>query len=113
MKSNTWILYLALVWIFVACGQKTDEPEVLVEVVEGVRHIMNPETPLKGTVVLELEKKLEINPYEHEEVCLASVGVRCENDLRAVGREPRGTCHRIPGCELMHTGAVRVHDKEV
>ena len=28
---------------------------------------MNPVTPLKGSVSLELEKKLEINPYEHED----------------------------------------------
>ncbi len=70
MKRNIWILCLVLVWIFVACGQKKDEPEVRVEVIEGVRHIMNPETPLKGTVRLELEKKLEIDPYEHEEVGL-------------------------------------------
>jgi len=28
---------------------------------------MNPETPLKRSISLELEKKLEINPYEHED----------------------------------------------
>ncbi len=47
-----------------------DEPEVRVEVIEGVRHVKNPDTPLKGAVRLELGKKLEIDPYEHEEVGL-------------------------------------------
>jgi hypothetical protein len=70
MKGNIWILFLASVWVFVACGQKTDEPEVRVEVIEGVRHIMNPDTPLKGAVLLEVERQLEIDPYEHEEVGL-------------------------------------------
>jgi len=42
------------------------------EVIDGVRHIMNPKTPLKGFVSLEMEKKLEINPYEHEDFDLQS-----------------------------------------
>lgn len=68
MKKNTWILCLLLLWIFAACGQKADELKVQVEVIDGVRHVKNPDTPSKGTVLLELEKKLEIDPYEHEEV---------------------------------------------
>ena len=70
MKANIWLLCLALIWVFFACGQKTDEPEVWVEAIEGVRYVMNLETPLKGTVLLEVEKRLEIDPYEHEEVGL-------------------------------------------
>jgi len=68
MKRNIWILCLVLIWIVAACGQKKVEPEVQIEVIDGVRHVMNPEMPLKGTVLLELEKKLEIDPYDHEEV---------------------------------------------
>ena len=68
MKRNIWILCLVLIWVGAACGQKEDEPVVHVEVIDGVRHVMNPETPLKGTVFLELEKKLEIDPYENKDV---------------------------------------------
>jgi hypothetical protein len=46
------------------------EKSVQVEIINGVPHVMNPGKPLKGTVLLELEKKLEINPYEHEEIGL-------------------------------------------
>lgn len=67
MKKNIFLLCLILAVILFGCGKKAKEQQVQVEVIEGVRHIMNPETPLKGSVSLELEKKLEINPYEHEE----------------------------------------------
>ena len=42
-------------------------------VIEGIRHIMNPEVPLKGTIELELEKQLEINPYVHEEIGMRGI----------------------------------------
>jgi len=57
--------------VFIGCGKKAEE-QVQVVLIDGVRHIKNPETPLKGTVVLEVEKTFEINPYEHEEVGLKS-----------------------------------------
>ena len=58
---------LILVVILFGCGKKAKEQLVQVEVMDGIRHIMNPEAPLKGSVSLELEKKLEINPYENED----------------------------------------------
>ena len=67
MKRNILVLCLILVVILFGCGKKAKEQQIQVEVIEGIRHIMNPETPLKGSVSLELEKKLEINPYEHED----------------------------------------------
>jgi len=60
-------LCLILVVILFGCGKKAKEQLVQVEVMDGIRHIMNPEAPLKGSVSLELEKKLEINPYENED----------------------------------------------
>ena len=42
--------------------KKTEEESVQIEVIDGIPHIMNPDMPLKGTVLLELEKQLEINP---------------------------------------------------
>ncbi|MFW9972839.1 MAG: 6-bladed beta-propeller [Candidatus Odinarchaeota archaeon] len=38
--------------------------------VDGVVHIKNSENPLKGTVLLDVEKTREINPYQYEEVGL-------------------------------------------
>jgi hypothetical protein len=43
-------------------------PQVKTETIDGVRHILNPEKPLKGTVVLDVEKALEINPFAIEDV---------------------------------------------
>ena len=36
--------------------------------VDGVSHIKNPEKPIKGTILLDIEKTLEINPYKFEYV---------------------------------------------
>ena len=38
--------------------------------IDGVAHIMNPEKPLRGEILLEIEKTRELNPYQHEEVGL-------------------------------------------
>jgi hypothetical protein len=67
MKRNIFLLCLILALILFGCGKSTKEKKVRVEVIDGVRHIMNPEAPLKGSISLELDKKLEINPYEHED----------------------------------------------
>lgn len=67
MKKNVFLLCLILVVILFGCGKKSKEQQVQVEIIDGVRHIMNPGTPLKGSISIELEKKLEINPYEHED----------------------------------------------
>jgi len=63
------LIYLILViFLFVYCGPKEGKVEKIM--VDGVTHIMNPEKPLKGTVLLDVEKTREINPYLHEEVDL-------------------------------------------
>jgi len=67
MKKNVFLLCLILVVILFGYGKKSKEQQVQVEIIDGVRHIMNPGTPLKGSISIELEKKLEINPYEHED----------------------------------------------
>lgn len=63
------LIFLTLVLsLFFYCGTK--EQEVEKTMIDGVAHIMNPEKPLKGEVQLDIEKTLEINPYQHEEVGL-------------------------------------------
>jgi len=61
------LIYLVLVLsLFFYCGPKQDKVEKFME--DGVLHIKNPEKPLRGEVILEIEKTLEINPYQFEEV---------------------------------------------
>jgi len=67
LKKIYTAIALILLLILVGCkGEKKDQ--VQINVIDGIRHIMNPQAPLKGTILLEVEKTLEINPYEHEEV---------------------------------------------
>ena len=64
-------IYLILVLsLFFYCRPKEGKVEKIM--VDGVAHIMNPEKPLRGTVLLDIEKTREINPYIHEEVGLGS-----------------------------------------
>ena len=63
------LIYLFLVLsLFLYCGLKEGKVEKIM--VDGVIHIMNPEKPLKETVLLDVEKTREINPYQYEEVHL-------------------------------------------
>jgi len=62
------IYLILMISLFICCGPKEGKVEKVI--IDGVAHIMNPETPLKGTVQLDVEKTREINPYLHEEVKL-------------------------------------------
>lgn len=62
------IFVVLILSLFIYCGPKEGKVEKII--VDGVVHIMNPEKPLKGTVLLDIEKTREINPYIHEEVGL-------------------------------------------
>jgi hypothetical protein len=65
------LVYLSLVpLLFFYCGPKEGKVEKIM--VDGVLHIMNPEEPLRGEIKLDIEKTLEINPYQYEEVGLGS-----------------------------------------
>ena len=67
MRRNIFVLCLIVVVVFFGCRKHVKEKHARVEVRDGIHHIMNPGTPLKRSISLELEKKLEINPYEHED----------------------------------------------
>lgn len=65
------LIFLILVLsLFFYCGPKEGKVEKII--VDGVAHIMNPEKPLGGEVILDIEKTLEINPYQYEDVALRS-----------------------------------------
>lgn len=55
-----------LLWLGIACSQDTGETKTI----DGVIHVLNPKRPLKGTVRLQAEKTLEINPYVYEQIGL-------------------------------------------
>ena len=70
--------YLSLILIVVLSGcEKTEEETVQIEVIDGIPHVMNLELPIKGTILLEVEKGLEIDPHKYEEV-----GIRNFNHVR-------------------------------
>jgi hypothetical protein len=50
--------------------QEQEINKVEMKIIDGVPHILNPKTPLKGTVRLEVEKALEIDPYAYEQIGL-------------------------------------------
>ncbi len=58
-------------------GCKKAEESVQIEVIDGIPYVMNQELPLKGTILLEVEKGLEIDPYKQEEI-----GIRFFNHVR-------------------------------
>jgi len=61
------LFFLILVLsLFLNCGPKEEQIERIIE--DGIVHIKNPEKPIRGTVLLDIEKTREINPYNLEEV---------------------------------------------
>jgi hypothetical protein len=46
------------------------QDKVEIKTMDGVIHVLNPKKPLKGTVKLQAEKTLEINPYVYEQIGL-------------------------------------------
>lgn len=94
-----WMLGLAIAGIlfFSGCGKKPDERAAIIEV-EGIRHVLNPGTPLKGTIILNLEKTLEIDPYEHEEVGLKLIQFQKDRDGEIIMFDPNlAEAHRFSG----------------
>lgn len=65
------VAYLVLILSFFSfCQGKQQQVEKVME--NGVLHIKNPESPLKGTIALDIEKIREIDPYQYEEVGMSS-----------------------------------------
>lgn len=69
MNRKAFFLILIIVSVFFSCGKNLEDSVPFI-MIEGIKHIQNPLEPLRGTVILEVEKKLEINPYEQEDVGL-------------------------------------------
>ena len=69
MNRKAFFLILIIISVFFSCGKNLEDSVPFI-MIEGIKHIQNPLEPLRGTVILEVEKKLAINPYEQEDVVL-------------------------------------------
>lgn len=89
------LIFLILVLcIFFYCGPKEGKVEKII--VDGVVHIKNPEKPLGGEVLLDIEKTLEINPYQYEEVGLRGFEFVRDSDGEVILFDPNKTeAHRF------------------
>jgi len=69
---NKLRIFILILWLFVylGCGGNGNREGIEINNIDGVVHIRNPGKPLKGIVLLGIEKYLEINPYQFEEVGL-------------------------------------------
>ena len=67
-KVLSTVLFLFVFIMLVSCGKQKAEWKGTIEEVDGVTVVKNPEIPIKGTIILEVEKILEINPYDHQDI---------------------------------------------
>ena len=72
---------LALLVICFSWAPQPGSAQEITTVIDGIKHIQNPDKPLKGTIELKLEKIREINPYD-----FPAVGFRYYKFIRS----PRG-----------------------
>jgi len=94
--ATAWVLSLFILGI-TGCEKKPDEGVKIVEI-EGIPHVMNPSSPSKGTIVLDLEKTLEIDPYEQEEVAMRVVRYQRDSDGEILIFDPnQAEVHRFNG----------------
>ena len=63
---------LIILFTLFGCGKKAKD-RIRIVMIEGIKHVQNPENPIKGIVHLDVEKVFEINPYQYEEVSLKFV----------------------------------------
>ena len=59
-----------MVWLLLSLEPAYSQDKVEMKTVDGVTHVLNPKKPVKGTVRLQAEKTLEINPYVYEQIGL-------------------------------------------
>lgn len=67
------------VWLLLSLGPVYSQDKLETKTIDGVTHVLNPKKPVKGTVRVQVEKTLEINPYVHEQI-----GLRYFNFVRDI-----------------------------
>lgn len=97
MYKKVFYSLLILLFIFTGCGKKLED-RVQSVTIDGITHIQNPAEPLKGTVVLEVEKILVINPYEQEDVGMRFYSSIKDRNGEIILFDPnRSEAHRFSG----------------
>lgn len=78
------------------CGRGKKDVERVI--VDGVTHVRNPEKPLRGMIVLEVDKVREIDPYKLPEVGLKYIQFARATDGEVILSDPnRSEAHRFSG----------------
>lgn len=79
-KVLSIVLFLSALIILVSCGKQKAKWKGTIEEVNGVTIVKNPEFPIKGTIILEVEKILEINPYDHHDIGIRNLSSAKDKD---------------------------------
>jgi hypothetical protein len=67
-KAISTVVFLSVFIWLISCGKQKEEWKGTIKEVDGVTVVKNPEFPIKGTILLEVEKILEINPYDNPDI---------------------------------------------
>jgi len=96
MNKKIHLFLLVIILVFSGCGKDRSNLKVKKEVVDGIVHLINPEEPMKGKILLEIEKIREIDPYETEEFGLRWIDFKRDTDGEVMLFEPTGSeIHRF------------------
>ena len=84
MKSKTnivpIIISISIFMMLVSCQKQKAEWKGTIEEVNGVTVVKNPEIPIEGTIILEVEKILEINPYDYQDIGIRNLSSAKDKD---------------------------------
>jgi len=79
-KSVSIIIFFSALMMLASCQQQKAEWKGTIEEVDGVTVVKNPESPIKGIIILEVEKTLEINPYDHHDIGIRNLSSAKDKD---------------------------------
>lgn len=96
MNKVLSIVSLLILLLTFGCSGNDNDIKVQKEMIEGVLHLVNPEQPLNGSIILEIEKIREINPYEEENFGLRWMDYKRDKDGEVMFFNPNGSeVHRF------------------
>ncbi len=91
-RAVAWACCLVIAGFSLNAGQD----KVEIKTVDGIKHILNPAKPLRGTVDLEVERTRTINPYDQPDVGLRMIYFCRDASGQVVLYDPNGAeAHRF------------------
>jgi len=104
IKDGRW-LFLVVCLLFMSWIISAQE-KIEIKKIDGLAHILNPATPLKATVQLEVEKSLTINPYDQPDAGLRGFIFMRDEDGAVILYDPNNTeAHRFGPLLAQHLPA--------